>query len=122
MSRYLVLLLVFTTSVSAMINPFFRRHDDNECFNDREQLFSILNELKTENVRLKHAQSNWRINMFAAASRIKDLEDTIVQLQTTNIQWAQRVNNIKSQRNEEKAERVQFVAKQKKIDSWLFNE
>lgn len=45
--------------------------------------------------------------MFSAASRIRALEKSVQALEITNTHWAQKINQMKRQLNEEKAERIQ---------------
>ena len=105
----IVILLYTMLCVSAIpsTTPMFSKRRHNHCANDRQQLFSLLNEVKRENVQLKQARTNWRKNMFSAASRIRALEKSVQALAITNTHWAQKINQMKKQLNEEKAERIQ---------------
>lgn len=96
--------MLYASAIPSETPMFSKRH--GHCANDRQQLFSLLNEVKRENVQLKQARTNWRKNMFSAASRIRALEKTVRTLEITNTHWAQKINEMKRQLNEEKAERI----------------
>lgn len=83
---------------------------------DQTRLFSMINELKRENVKLRRAQSNWRQNIFAAAAHIRRLENTVTKLHETNLKWAQKINNIKADFNAMKIERVKNDLMKKKCE------
>lgn len=102
----LAFIALTTMIVSASPNSLGARDDYDACLMDQQQLFTIINELKRENVQLQQARTNWRKNIYLAASEIRDLKSKVASLQETNAHWAQKINHIKLKMNAMKVERV----------------
>jgi len=125
---FLVAIALFCSLGNVTINAIPTR-TPNERKNDlwntqlvsQQHLFAMINELKRENVKLRHAKSNWRQNIFRAANHIRRLENTVKNLQETNTKWAKKINDMKANMNAMKIEKVKNdMLKKKREDLGLF--